>query len=158
MDIELFRATQKDAEIIWKMQKEAFADLLKKYQDFDTSPANEPLDKTKYKLSQKYTFFYIIKFKGENVGAIRVVDENLVDKNCNNKRISPLFVLPKFWNRGIAQEAIKCVEKHRGQGWELYTILQEKGNCYLYEKMGYRQTGKIHKINDKLTLVFYEKR
>lgn len=39
----------------------------------------------------------------------------------------------------------------------LDTILQEKGNCYLYEKMGYRKTGKTEKINDRLTLVFYEK-
>lgn len=35
--------------------------------------------------------------------------------------------------------------------------LKGKGNCYLYEKMGYCQTGKTRKINDNLTLVFYKK-
>lgn len=33
----------------------------------------------------------------------------------------------------------------------------KKGNCYLYEKMGYYQTGKTTVINENLTLVFYEK-
>ena len=46
---------------------------------------------------------------------------------------------------------------HGRYGWELDTILQEKGNCYLYEKMGYKATVKTEKINDKMTLVFYEK-
>jgi hypothetical protein len=40
---------------------------------------------------------------------------------------------------------------------KLDTILQEKDNCYLYEKLGYRQTSKTEIINDKMTIVFYEK-
>lgn len=38
-NINLIRATADDAEQIWNMQKVAFADLLEKYQDFDTNPA-----------------------------------------------------------------------------------------------------------------------
>lgn len=41
--------------------------------------------------------------------------------------------------------------------WELDTILQEKGNCHLYEKLRYHQTGKTEVINDKLTVVFYKR-
>ena len=40
---------------------------------------------------------------------------------------------------------------------KLDTILQEKGNCCLYEKLGYHQTGKTEQINDKMTIVYYEK-
>lgn len=43
MKIDLVRATLKDAEVLWKMQLDCFAELLKKYQDFDTSPGNEKL-------------------------------------------------------------------------------------------------------------------
>ena len=32
-----------------------------------------------------------------------------------------------------------------------------KGNLYLYEKMGYHQTGKEEHINDQMDIVFYEK-
>ena len=35
--------------------------------------------------------------------------------------------------------------------------MQEPKNCHLYEKMGYRQTGKTEVINERLTLTFYEK-
>ena len=45
MELILKRATCEDAELIWKMQIEAFSDLYEKYQDTDTSPATEPLEK-----------------------------------------------------------------------------------------------------------------
>ena len=153
MDIQLIRATVKDVKLIWKMQVEAFLPLLCKYQDMDTSPANEPVEKVIKRLEQNETYFYLIKSGGVNVGAIRVVD-----KKNGRKRISPIFVLPEFQNKGIAQKAILEAERLHGENdWELDTILEEKGNCYLYEKMGYRKTEKTEKINDKLTLVFYEK-
>lgn len=41
----LKKATREDIETIWKMQVEAFTELLDKYQDFDMSPATESLEK-----------------------------------------------------------------------------------------------------------------
>lgn len=155
MEIELIRAAVEDAEIIWKMQIESFAELLERYRDHDTNPGNEPMEKVIQRLEQSSTYYYIIMADGENAGAIRVVDTM---DGSRSKRISPLFVLPKFRDRGIAQKAIsKAEELHGKENWELDTILQEKGNCHLYEKMGYRQTGETKVINDKLTLVFYHK-
>ncbi len=120
-----------------------------------TNPANEPIDKVLMRLNQKFIYYYLLQSEGEIVGAIRVVDKQEEGKR---KRISPLFILPKYWNRGLAQQAILAVEEiHGNTGWELDTILQEKGNCHLYEKMGYRATGKQEQINEKMTLVFYEK-
>ena len=88
-------------------------------------------------------------------GAVRVVDRK--DEEMA-KRISPIFVMKEYRNKGYAQKAIQLVEEiHGSSNWELDTILQEKGHCYLYEKMGYRRTGKTETINDKLTLVFYRK-
>lgn len=155
MNIELVRATERDAVKIWNMQKTAFADLLNKYQDFDTNPANEPLEKVIMRLSQPFTYFYFIVLNGKKVGAIRVVDK----KSDNEvKRISPLFILPEYRNCGYAQKAILKVEDIHGScGWELDTILQEPLNCRLYEKMGYKRTDKIIEINSKLTLVIYKK-
>lgn len=152
--IRLVRAGIHDAETIWKMQIEAFAELLERYQDLDTSPANEPLEKTVYRLRQPSTYFYFILADEETAGAIRVVDE----KNGNSKRISPVFVMSRYRNQGIAQGAILCAEAiHGADGWELDTILQEKGNCYLYEKMGYVRTGRIDEVNDRMSLVCYRK-
>ncbi len=155
MELQLIRANISDAELICNLQKEAFAELLEKYQDFDTNPSNESVEKIIIRLKQPSTYFYLLKLNEDIVGSIRVVDS----KNPTaNKRISPIFVMPQHRNKGIAQQAILAVEKiHGSHNWELDTILQEKGNCYLYEKLGYRATGKTDIVNDKLTLVFYQK-
>ncbi len=155
MELKLVRIGIQDAEKLWKMQVEAFQDLYKKYQDTETSPATENLDKIQIRLNQPYTYYYFIELDNITVGAIRVVDKKEVAKA---KRISPIFIINKYRNKGYAQKAIQLVEEiHGNSDWELDTILQEKGNCYLYEKLGYRQTGKTEIINDKLTLAFYRK-
>lgn len=155
MKIELIRASLKDAKEIWKMQVKSFKNLLDKYQDFETNPASETILNVEMRLKQNFTFFYFIFIDNKKVGAIRVVDYK---KKNKNKRISPLFILPEYRNKGIAQSVIKiCEEIHGNTNWELSTILEEKGNCYLYEKLGYHPTGKTQVINDRLTLIFYHK-
>lgn len=156
MEVTLLRANVGDAKELHAMQVEAFKELLEKYQDFDTSPANENMDKVEVRLKQDFTYYYFICIGQQKVGAIRIIDEK---ENRKNKRISPIFILPEFQGKGIAQKAIRLCEEIHGDGnWELDTILQEPKNCHLYEKMGYRQTGKTRAINDRLTLIFYEKR
>ena len=149
MEIKLLRAGMEDAKELHAMQVESFRALLDKYQDFDTSPANENVEKIEFRLSQDFTYYYFICLGPDKVGAIRIVDRK---ENGVNKRISPIFILPEYRGQGLAQKAI-----HGQEEWELDTILQEPKNCYLYEKMGYRRTGGEKVINDKLTLVFYEK-
>ncbi len=155
MEIELLRANIGDAKELHAMQVKAFKDLLEKYQDFDTNPGNESVEKVEARLKQDFTFYYFICDGQQKVGAIRIVDKKEAGKN---KRISPLFIMPEFQGKGIAQKAIRLCEEIHGNGnWELGTILQESKNCHLYEKVGYRQTGKTKVINEKLTLIFYEK-
>lgn len=152
--MELKRASVNDAETIWRMQREAFAELLDKYRDYDISPANEPIERVEARLLQPYTYFYYIIEDNNTVGAIRVVDM----KDGSPKRISPIFIMKEYRNRGYAQRAIRSAENIHGHGgWKLDTILQEHGNCYLYEKMGYRQTGQTKIINERMTIVYYEK-
>lgn len=156
MEIELIRASAEDAKEIHAMQVEAFRELLERYQDFDTSPGNEDVEKVEARLRQSHTYYYFICQGERKVGAVRVVDRK---EEGRNKRISPIFVLPQFQDRGIAQRAIRlCEELHGASGWELDTILQEKKNCYLYEKMGYAATGRTEVVNERLTLVSYQKR
>lgn len=156
MRVELLKADINDAKELHAMQIKAFKELLEKYRDFETSPASEGVEKVEARLKQDTTFYYFICIGQQKVGAVRVVDKKEAGKN---KRISPIFILPEFQGRGIAQKAIRlCEEVHGNENWELDTILQEPKNCHLYEKMGYRQTGKTKVINERLTLTFYEKR
>lgn len=154
MEVTLVRASMADAETIWRMQRIAFAELLEKYQDYDLNPGNEPLEKVQWRLSLPATHFYLIRVDDTNAGAIRVIDHH----DGSSKKISPLFVMPEYRGQGVAQLAIRAAERiHGSENWRLDTILQEKGNCHLYEKMGYKSTGKTKVINDRMTLIFYAK-
>ena len=152
--ITLRKATAEDIEKLWKMQVEAFSGLLEKYQDYGLSPAAEGVDKIQARYEQPWTTYFFIEADGADVGAIRIVDK----KAGSRKRISPLWIMEEYRGKGYAQAAILAVEDLYGaDNWCLDTILQEKGNCYLYEKMGYHQTGKVEHINDRMDIVFYEK-
>ena len=155
MDINLIVAEFKDLNTILQMQKEAFSELYAKYQDTETIPAREKYEDILFRFNQPETTYYFITADNIKVGVIRIV-------NCKDgvtrKRISPIFIMPEYRNQGYAQQAIKEAERiHGKKHWKLDTILQEKGNCYLYEKLGYHQTGKTRQINDKMTIVYYEK-
>ncbi len=151
--ISLIPAERKDLHTVLQMQIEAFADMLSKYEDYDTSPANEKITDILRRFRQDGSTYYFITTGSEKVGVIRVVDP----RNGAKKKISPLFILPEYRRQGYAQKAIEEVERIYGeQAWQLSTILQEDANCHLYEKFGYRRTG-LKEVNDKMTLVFYEK-
>ncbi len=152
--VKLDPVQKADIELLWRMQVEAFTDLLDKYQDFDLSPAAESIDKVIARFEQPWTKYYFIIAGGIKVGAIRVVDK----QDGSRKRISPIWIMPEYRNKGYAQQAILAAEKIYGSDhWCLDTILQEKGNIHLYEKLGYHQTGQVDKINDRMDIVYYEK-
>jgi GNAT superfamily N-acetyltransferase len=155
MGIRLFKAELSEASMIHEMQIKSFLPLLNTYKDFDTSPANETLERIIDRINQSFTDYYIIKNSNIPVGAIRIVKkENKV------YRVSPVFILPEHQGRGIAQNVFSMIEEQYNDAevWELDTILQEQGNCYLYEKLGYKKTGEVKELSKKMTIVFYEKR
>ena len=155
MSVHLKPATLSDAEAMHRMQVEAFAGLLEKYRDFETSPASETVEKIRERISQPHAVFYFIMEGRTAVGGIRVVAPPDPERR---KRISPLFIQPGYRGRRLAQQAIAEAERLYGAGhWSLGTIQQEPGNCHLYEKMGYHRTGEATIINDGMTIIGYEK-
>lgn len=154
MKINLHKSDITEAAIIHEMQIKAFKPLFEKYEDVETSPANETLERIVHRLNQSFTDYYIIMNSNTPVGAIRIVR-----KNKNKYRVSPIFILPEHQGQGIAQKVFAIIEEiyYDAKVWELDTILQEQGNCYLYEKLGYKRTEELDVINDKMTIVFYEK-
>lgn len=154
MEVELIKASGDDMKTIWLMQKEAFGGLLEKYQDYGISPAAESYERIIEKYEMEGSFYYFISDSGVNVGVIHIIDK----QDGSRKRISPIWIMSEFRNQGYAQAAIMEAEKlHGSDEWSLDTILQEKGNLHLYEKLGYHRTGKIEKINDRMDIVYFEK-
>lgn len=152
--MRLVRANIRDCDKLWNLQIEAFADLLAKYQDYETSPGNEPKEKIEAKLLDEFTYFYFIYHEDDIAGAVRVVDR----KDGSRKRVAPIFILKQYRNKGLAQKVFAEIEMlHGSDHWMLDTIAQEEGNCYLYEKLGYKRTGKTENINERMDIVCYEK-
>ncbi len=152
--VSLVAATRNDMPTIWKMQIEAFSELLEKYKNDDRSPGAESLDRATAKHEQPWTTYDFIVAGNKNVGAVRIIDR----KDGSRKRIFPIRIIPEHRNKGYAQAAIIAAEQIYGsKHWCLDTILQEAGNLHLYEKMGYCPSAQIEKINDPMSIVFQKK-
>ena len=154
MSITLVKATESDMKEIWKMQVDVFKGLLEKYQDYDMSPASESYENVLNKYKQPWTSYYFIIRNNEKVGGVRVIDK----KDGRRKRIAPIWIMPAYRNQGLAPLAMRKVEKIYGSNhWQLDTILQEEGNIYLYEKLGYKRIGEIENIKDGMDIVYFHK-
>ncbi len=155
MSIKLHIARLEDCEIILEMQLKSFSESLSKYQDYDMSPGNETIETIHRRYNQDFTDYHLIKYDSKTVGAVRVLRFD----HENSCRISPLFILPEYQGKGIAQNVFELLEDYYSdcKKWTLDTILQEFGNCYLYEKVGYIRTGKYEEIKEGMTIVYYEK-
>ena len=153
MEIIEFRPCHLDA--VLKIQKAAYKPLYEKYRDGETNPYLESRETVLQKYTKAGTRGYIFTVDDVPVGTVRV------DFSAGGKgaRISALAIHPRYQGRGIAQEALLKIEAIHShiERWQLGTILQEAGNCHLYEKLDYWKTGEVKRINEKMSLVFYEK-
>ncbi len=109
MEITLSRATIDNAQELHAMQVESFKELLEKYQDFDTNPGNESMEKVAARLKQDFTFYYFICIGQKKAGAIRIVD---LKENGKNKRISPYLSCRNFKGKASHRKQSGCVKRY----------------------------------------------
>lgn len=163
--IELVLATKDDVTNIHELQYRAFLPLYEKYHDDETNPVKETIARTKEKVTEETSEFYLIQVDGKDVGGVRVARKKYKNDSSQYEYvddvnfISPIFILPEFQNQGIGQKVIyQLFEKYSNTvEWVLYTIKQEKANCHLYEKCGFKKVGEEMVITDKMSLIRYEK-
>lgn len=152
-NIEVIKFQKEFLDAVFDIQKKAYKPLFDKYHDTNTSPYLESKEEVLEKYTRPGTSGYVFIDKELPVGAVRIIARGDVCK------VSALAVLPEYQNRGIAQAALKEIERLHSdcKCWILDTILQEKGNCHLYEKLGYVKIGESQAINNYLTLINYKK-
>jgi len=155
MDIRLRTAEAEDAARLNEMQVRSFMPVSEKYDDREGSPAYETIDRTLERITSRHSVCHIILADGIYAGMIcvRALGGGVY-------KISPAFVLPDFQNKGIAQKAFRLLDEIYPDAvlWTLATIREEARNCHLYEKLGYVKTGSERKINEKMTIIGYERR
>jgi isopentenyldiphosphate isomerase/GNAT superfamily N-acetyltransferase len=150
--ISLKKASLKDAEEPLTLQREVFMPLYRKYNDHETSPVTQTMERFSARF-ERGDYFKIL-FEGELSGSVFVYE-----KSPGLMRLHIINILEKHHNKGIAQVVMKRLELMypEADAWELDTILAEERNCYLYEKMGYKRTGDAKVINQDLTIIRYRK-
>ena len=151
--IELREIKRRELILALIQHRMGFMPIFLKYRDKINPVFRNYFDFIKYYKSPKITMLWIV-FDGKKVGQIWIKTSD------DYASVARIFVLKKWQNRGIAQQAISQSERifYSYNLWKLETIMQEKKNCYLYEKMGYEQTGQQKKVNKRMTLIYYEKR
>lgn len=150
MNVQLVRIKQSELKTAWHMQQKGFLDIFLKYFDLINPIFNS------YKKFIKYFErgdMYWITLNGKHVGQIWIS----IKEDCG--LLARIFVLKKYRDKGIAQQAILLSESFYPdcRRWCLDTIMQKKRNCHLYEKLGYIPTGVQKKINNRMTIIDYEK-
>lgn len=147
-----------EADMLHKMQVQSFQTLLDKYQDYETNPGAENLERVQKRLKDKSCDNYFIKLDEDVIGAIRIM-KSTVDTEYDTCKLKLLFILPQYQNNGYARHALLIAENYYPDvdKWELETIEQEKKLCHLYEKAGYKKTGKAERIKEDMDLIIYKK-
>lgn len=154
MEILFEKATLEDAEELLEVQRKSFQEALDLYEDYDTNPMFEKIEKISYKIQNQN--YYKILADGRIIGGLHAC--KLADFECYLNRI---FILPSFENLGIGKKAIKFIEEEKdfadAKRWRLDTPHKSFKNHFFYEKLGYVRTGRVEEISEKLKLIYYEK-
>lgn len=151
MELTIKRTKEKEAQRLLEIQKEAFVEDLKRYQDHDTNPVNEPIERLLRKIEN--FLHYTIWSDDEIIGGIDIRDLK-DDRYCLNR----IFLSNKYQNKGFGTRIMNLIEKEFPSAieWSLDTPHLNKRNHHFYEKLGYEKVGE-HQISDKLSLIDYVK-
>ena len=154
--IYLEEVREDELEQLLAMQVESFMPLYEIYWD-EGSPALESIERIRKRAKVANRKYYFICVSGARVGVINIGHNDPNEHEISF--VSPIFILPRYQNRGYGYAALqKAFSMHpEVKTWKLDTIKQEPRNCHLYEKCGFVRTGQEEVVNERLTLVFYEK-
>lgn len=155
--LSLKEITQSELAIFHQLQKKAFRDLYEKYQDTTTNPACETYERLLQKFQEENTKIFFILLNNQPIGGIRI--RLLEDRNSQKNRISPLFILPAYNNRGYGQLAIGLLEKEFSatDSWHLSTIKEETKLIHFYQKLGYAILDEEQQVQEQMTIIHLKK-
>lgn len=149
MPLEILTVCESDLPDILALQRLAFQETARRYNDFKIPPLLQTLGE----LTEESKSFVILKAVVENkiVGSVRACEK---DDYCY---IGRLIVHPDFRNKGIGRQLMAAIESRFDvQRYELMTGNLDEKNRALYSKLGYT-VFKTEKISDNVQLIHMEK-
>jgi ribosomal protein S18 acetylase RimI-like enzyme len=130
------KASIEDAEEILKIQKDAFLDQAKIYNNCTLPPLRQSIESIREEFNIK--IFLKALFNGEIVGSVRFTERN------HSIEIERLTVVPKFQNQGIGSKLLSEIEimEPNAPRFLLFTGNKSERNIHLYQKMGFQIAGR----------------
>lgn len=158
--ITLRKTTIDDAVELIKIQKEAFKSLYEKYQDDDNPYLRDEQDILS-RINRNDTEYYTIVDNEKIVGGI-LYKHHTSTPFCEMLEegeyyLCRVYIRPDVQGKQIARTAIKLCEAMFPDAKKFYVDFPEdlEKNRRCYESVGYTDTGKRLKINEKLILSCY---
>lgn len=158
--ITLRKTTIDDAVELIKIQKEAFKSLYEKYQD-DGNPYLRDEQDVLSRINRNDTEYYTIVDDEKIVGGI-LYKHHTSTPFCEMLEegeyyLCRVYIRPDVQGKQIARTAIKLCEAMFRDAKKFYVDFPEdlEKNRRCYESVGYTDTGKRLKINEKLILSCY---
>lgn len=152
MDLIIKRTKEVEARRLLEIQTEAFSEDLIRYEDHDTNPVNEPIEK----LLRKIEIFihYTILLDDEIIGGA-----DIRDLKENKYRLNRFFLSCEYQNKGLGSKIMKLIESEFPTAieWSLDTPHLNTRNHHFYEKLGFKKV-RQHQITSKLFLIDYVKK
>jgi ribosomal protein S18 acetylase RimI-like enzyme len=146
------RATRQDAADILALQKLAYQSEAAIYNDYTI----KPLIQTQNDIEEEFKDYVFLKVTEGDViiGSVRA--RLIKDDSCY---IGRLIVHPNHQNQGIGKKLLEEVEKiFKSCGrFELTAGHRSQKNLTFYRKLGFSPY-KTEKVNDRINLVYLEKR
>jgi ribosomal protein S18 acetylase RimI-like enzyme len=148
--VKIGRADIEDAEEILALQRLAYSQEAKLYDNFQIPPLVESLNQLRAKF--KTHVFLKATIDGKMVGSVRVLHK---EGTCE---VGRLMVHPDYQDKGVGSKLLLEAElvSPTCTRFELFTGDKSVKSIYLYEKLGYK-IFKSEKPEGNVTLVFLEK-
>jgi len=149
--VQIDLADVPDAEALLELQRLCYRSEEAIYTDDAVPPLLETLEQIQAEFEKQV--FLKATDNQKIVGSVRAYTEN---ESCH---IGRLIVHPDYQNRGIGTRLLLSIEATfiSIRRFELFTGDRSQKNLVLYRKLDYREYRR-EKVNDRLTLVFLEKR
>ncbi len=151
MPVKLRVAVRSDFAEIIRMQRAAFAEARRDCGPGCAEPERAAARELERALGAPGSACYVIAYAGRDVGAVRVA-------RCGEEaRISPIFVLPGYWRRGIGTRALGYMRALYPDAarWTLNTMAWSAPNCAFYTKLGFEREGDARPLGGDVELARY---
>ena len=150
-NIQVEKASIDDAKRILEIQKVAFLDQARIYNNYQLPPLTQSLESIENEFNEK-TFLKVI-LKSQIIASVRFkVNDGYVT-------VDRIVVEPEYQNQGIGTKLLKEIESRvpNAVALQLFTGKKSDRNIYLYKKMGYKVI-KNQRTDQGIELLYMEKK